>query len=1012
VLAFKMMRTGIALALIIAAVTASSIEHETANLEEATDLLQERVSAKVSIAGKAGATVMIGGRQVDAAAVTMAKAKMHDIVHKLGQKHPQFIGDSAGIVDLVEEMNSKVNPDCVNNKHKKTGKSCLKHGFTKLKKVLDKVDALEAELTMEKNAALDGRKKKEKECQTAIAANDKAIGQMSSENAASEQKRSDNFAAIDRLHENTGMSREKEGGNEKTSLQSMMKTEVDDVKKAYDDYWLNTDDRALVRNILMQAMWLVCTGFRSFRMHPFCVTLRQQPDYAEPKAPQGVVNPTNPSNQYKQNLAASTRFAATMAPVWKQQKAADADAVNRGDGDVDMEKGFVNNRAPWGVAPDGTPAVAPTKEMTNDELSQRLSFLIESTNAPERVATPLVDFIKFLQQKTGTMSKKSKSLVDTIVAMDTEEGEIQAKEDQEWQDMLIQARKQTVDYSNSMEARRVEQEDNSAEIARRHVAIEERDDAISANEKEIIKLGAATRAKIVECDTSYIEFDTIVEMANEELVNIQRLNSLLRFLALGEEAKGCEKVGGKMCTDAEQGTCTWQTRGKDHKGGLQADEAFCACEYGFYGQACELRNCPGFGNIRYKADQDGVCMNKGTCNTEDGTCVKCHKHWYHGPLNKCEYKRCPKEVTKDGVEVRMTASDSLDLECSGKGTCNRFTGVCTCNKDNEKWYGVHCGYRKCPSTDRQGNPVTDVAGTSVHACNGRGVCETNFAGKNKNGKCTCSARFQGNACEFFRGECVGSGKFQKLTGRCLCEKNYIGGGCVKNSQGSQECQTCQYKDCPKKCHGAENGGVQPNGYCDRVSGKCVCATDTTYNGRTCMSICRTEAKFIDWSRSMDKWGWSVCPKKHLLTGIQSDGQGDALYNINLGKCERPCEGEGSEKRTIDLGHCYHENWWKKFDSKGGKFCRRNYFVAGMFRSHCNSLYCLEMAKCCQVKRSVWNNCQWTAINKNSLMTGNAPTTVQGTKAFIAGFYRSDQHTLSGLTYFRQCEPIFYGSEYR
>merc|ERR1712054_277028 len=142
--ASKMMRTGIALALIIAAVTASSIEHETANLEEATDLLQERVSAKVSIAGKAGATVMIGGRQVDAAAVTMAKAKMHDIVHKLGQKHPQFIGDAAGVVDLVEEMNSKVNPDCV------------KHGFTKLKKVLDKVDALEAELTMEKNAALDG----------------------------------------------------------------------------------------------------------------------------------------------------------------------------------------------------------------------------------------------------------------------------------------------------------------------------------------------------------------------------------------------------------------------------------------------------------------------------------------------------------------------------------------------------------------------------------------------------------------------------------------------------------------------------------------------------------------------------------------------------------------------------------------------------------------------------------------------------------------------------------------
>merc|ERR1712054_592781 len=435
--ASKMMRTGIALALIIAAVTASSIEHETANLEEATDLLQERVSAKVSIAGKAGATVMIGGRQVDAAAVTMAKAKMHDIVHKLGQKHPQFIGDSAGIVDLVEEMNSKVNPDCVNNKHKKTGKSCLKHGFTKLKKVLDKVDALEAELTMEKNAALDGRKKKEKECQTAIAANDKAIGQMSSENAASEQKRSDNFAAIDRLHENTGMSREKEGGNEKTSLQSMMKTEVDDVKKAYDDYWLNTDDRALVRNILMQAMWLVCTGFRSFRMHPFCVTLRTQPDYAEPGKAAGEVDLSSPSETYRKNSAATQRFSETMKSVWKEQKAADANAVNREDGDVDMEKGFVNNRAPWGVAPDGTPAKPKEEEMTKEQMKSRLSFLLETSNAPSRVATPIVDFINALQLSDEEVTKKSKSLVDTIVAMDAEEGEAQAKEDEEWSQMTI-----------------------------------------------------------------------------------------------------------------------------------------------------------------------------------------------------------------------------------------------------------------------------------------------------------------------------------------------------------------------------------------------------------------------------------------------------------------------------------------------------------------------------------------------------------------------------------------------
>jgi hypothetical protein len=160
---------------------------------------------------------------------------------------------------------------------------------------------------------------------------------------------------------------------------------------------------------------------------------------------------------------------------------------------------------------------------------------------------------------------------------------------------------------------------------------------------------------------------------------------------------------------------------------------------------------------------------------------------------------------------------------------------------------------------------------------------------------------------------------------------------------------------------------------------------------------------------MDKWGWSVCKKGFLLTGIGSDGRGDALYNLDRGRCEKPCEG--SSREAIGISHCYHENWWKKFDSKGGKFCRRNYFVAGLFRSHCNSLYCLEMAKCCQVKRSLWTKCSWTEIS-SSFAKRRSMSTVAGNIGFIAGFYRGSSHTLAGFKYFRQCEPIFYGSNYR
>jgi len=157
---------------------------------------------------------------------------------------------------------------------------------------------------------------------------------------------------------------------------------------------------------------------------------------------------------------------------------------------------------------------------------------------------------------------------------------------------------------------------------------------------------------------------------------------------------------------------------------------------------------------------------------------------------------------------------------------------------------------------------------------------------------------------------------------------------------------------------------------------------------------------------MDKWGWSLCKHGWLLTGLKTDARGNALYNLEQAKCEKPCEGQNE---NIPITHCYHENWWKKFDTKGGKFCRKNYFVAGLFRSHCNSLYCLEMAKCCQVKRSMWNSCTWipaTGMNSGKWIT------VEGSKAFISGFYRSDMHTLDSIQWIRQCIPIFWGAAKR
>lgn len=182
---------------------------------------------------------------------------------------------------------------------------------------------------------------------------------------------------------------------------------------------------------------------------------------------------------------------------------------------------------------------------------------------------------------------------------------------------------------------------------------------------------------------------------------------------------------------------------------------------------------------------------------------------------------------------------------------------------------------------------------------------------------------------------------------------------------------------------------------------------------------------------MDKWGWSLCPTGKLLVGLNRDGPydngeiGDALFNIQTAICRSPAEGRvqdvaSGDGTSVELGHCYHENWWSKFDSKGGAFCRQNYFVAGLFRSHCNSLYCLEMVKCCQVKRALWNDCKWVDMStwkfKDPVKKATKYAMIEahsaGPKGFIAGFYRGTSHTLDGMQYMRQCVPVFVGGSSR
>ena len=142
---------------------------------------------------------------------------------------------------------------------------------------------------------------------------------------------------------------------------------------------------------------------------------------------------------------------------------------------------------------------------------------------------------------------------------------------------------------------------------------------------------------------------------------------------------------------------------------LYGATAGCACEHGWRGDDCGVK-CPG----------DPVCSGHGVCSAEyvDGIPITlCACTGVYGG-NNCSVK-CPGDETP----------------CSGHGSCDLETSLCTCDSDLVEWTGAGCN---C---------------SSLLTCNGRGVCEDggcrcrdNFRGKN----CLqCQPNYHGSACQLY-----------------------------------------------------------------------------------------------------------------------------------------------------------------------------------------------------------------------------------------------------------------------
>merc|ERR1711871_1891435 len=629
---------------------AITLAHESANLDESMDLVQEAAgldtgmtaktgievenAAKTKVGGqnKARATVMIGTHELDAEEVEMAKSHLQKITMKLGARHPIFLGESAQIADFTQAG---------------TEARYVKGGYAKLTTILKKVDEFNAELVLEKDKYVNQREGQYEGCDSGDRKFNTNTKKRAAKAARMKRAQKRRYNRIQRAQANIARLLKYE-----TSKANALKRDTKAVDKAYKAYWQATEDRHQVRNVLMQALWLVCTGFATFRHSEYCTNIRQQPDFDEP----AMYPPTEASMKLADGPAKlaklikhSTTFGQTMQPVWEQQKVADRNTVNSFDGDVDMEKGFVNNKAPWGVDNKGVrtalkPAEEETdlgesnesKDMTNEEMSSRLSFLLDSSAVPERIASPINAFIQALDSNDAAVQG---SLVEALVNMDTAEGEAQSTIDYQWYNTIISKRK--IMYRNLKRAQHLKH--SARKRFERIERIQAKMASVQAQEvkehHQFVKNTKIHENKGHACNAEIVELEALIETVNEELTNIQRLNSLLRFLVVGDKPK-CAGAAFD-CKNPELGSCTWRNRGAGKSASTAKDcetetgsdipcnyagsdplgmagpkdnaAQFCACEYGFFGSKggdrdCNLKTCPGYGRIRYPKNQQQALM--------------------------------------------------------------------------------------------------------------------------------------------------------------------------------------------------------------------------------------------------------------------------------------------------------------------------------------------------------------------------------------------------------------------
>ncbi|KAM9958520.1 hypothetical protein ACTFIW_001392 [Dictyostelium discoideum] len=366
---------------------------------------------------------------------------------------------------------------------------------------------------------------------------------------------------------------------------------------------------------------------------------------------------------------------------------------------------------------------------------------------------------------------------------------------------------------------------------------------------------------------------------------------------------GATTISSLPCTNNcfSRGTCLFDGTCDCNVNSTNSD---CSeCIYNHYGPTCSL-TCP--------IGTNGKICSGYTCFTNNVTC-SCIEDQANG--NACQNKVCP------GA-------------CSGHGTCDSLTGVCSCSNG---FYGTDCSKKSCPI-----------------APNGYG-CSGNVNGKcNDNGTCTCNLPYFGKDCSSIpcpisnQKECGGNGACTYSNGTCKCSPGFYEADCSKkhcpvgpnkyecsgylngicNDNGECSCilpyygANCSLSPCPNSCSG--------NGNCNGETGKCTCALNY-YEADCSKKHCPIGTNELECSGNVN----GICNNNGTCTCKSP------YFGINCGSIPCPtsntlsCSGNGNCNNVTGVCSCKTDFYQSDCSKKHCPIGTNGFECSGYLNGICN-----------------------------------------------------------------------------